>query len=179
MVIHNHPYDGSRHSPDIAIVILVFHKGERVAFSASTAHDLDIGAATPGLLIGIPDVYADGMLFAGTKHYEGAAATRRCGRMAGRECGISTSLTLGSAQEWSNRTSRRISMTVLGVGGFDSEKAQDWQVVSPAFPVRPEYRALPVSTRWRTRSASSSWSLSRSDGRHSPARPEPRRSCRR
>ena len=70
VVIHNHPYYGSSHSPDIAIVIPVFHKGELVAYSANTAHHLDIGAATPRLIIDIPDVYAEGMLFAGTKLYE-------------------------------------------------------------------------------------------------------------
>ena len=70
VVIHNHPYYGSSHSPDIAVVIPVFHKGELVAYSANTAHHLDIGAATPGLIIDIPDVYAEGMLFAGTKLYE-------------------------------------------------------------------------------------------------------------
>ena len=48
----------------------MFHKGELVAYSANTAHHLDIGAATPGLIIDIPDVYAEGMLFAGTKLYE-------------------------------------------------------------------------------------------------------------
>ena len=70
VVIHNHPYHGSSHSPDIAVVIPVFHKGQLVAYSANTAHHLDIGAATPGLIIDIPDVYAEGMLFAGTKLYE-------------------------------------------------------------------------------------------------------------
>ena len=70
VVIHNHPYYGSSHSPDIAIVIPAFHNGELVAYSANTAHHLDIGAATPGLIIDIPDVYAEGMLFAGTKLYE-------------------------------------------------------------------------------------------------------------
>ena len=41
-----------------------------VGFAANTAHHLDIGAATPGLIIDIPDVFAEGMLFAGTKLYE-------------------------------------------------------------------------------------------------------------
>ena len=45
-------------------------KGVLVGFSANTAHHLDIGAATPGLIIDIPDVFAEGMLFAGTKLYE-------------------------------------------------------------------------------------------------------------
>ena len=47
-VIHNHPYYGASHSPDIAIVMPVFFGGELVGFSANTAHHVDIGAATPG-----------------------------------------------------------------------------------------------------------------------------------
>ena len=70
LVIHNHPYHGSSHSPDIAVVVPVFHEGDLVGFSANTAHHLDIGAATPGLIIDIPDVFAEGMLFAGTKLYK-------------------------------------------------------------------------------------------------------------
>jgi N-methylhydantoinase B len=70
VVIHNHPYYGSSHSPDLCIVVPVFWRGELVAFAANTAHHVDIGAATPGLIIDIPDVYAEGMLFAGVKLYE-------------------------------------------------------------------------------------------------------------
>ena len=70
VVIHNHPYHGASHSPDIAIVIPIFYENQLVGFSANTAHHLDIGAATPGLIIDIPDVYAEGMLFAGTKLFE-------------------------------------------------------------------------------------------------------------
>ena len=70
VVIHNHPYYGSSHSPDIAVVIPIFYRDRLVGYSANTAHHLDIGAATPGLIIDIPDVYAEGMLFAGTKLYE-------------------------------------------------------------------------------------------------------------
>ena len=70
VVIHNHPYYGASHSPDIAIVMPIFFEGELVGFSANTAHHVDIGAATPGLIIDIPDVFAEGMLFAGIKLYE-------------------------------------------------------------------------------------------------------------
>lgn len=70
VVIHNHPYYGASHSPDIAIVMPIFWEGEFVGFSANTAHHLDIGAATPGLIIDIPDVFAEGMLFAGLKLYD-------------------------------------------------------------------------------------------------------------
>ena len=68
-VIHNHPYKGASHSPDIAIVMPVFSQGELVGFSANTAHHVDIGAATPGLIIDVPDVWAEGMLLDGVKLY--------------------------------------------------------------------------------------------------------------
>ena len=70
VVIHNHPYYGASHSPDIGIVAPVFYEGELFGFSANTAHHVDIGAATPGLIIDVADVYAEGMLFKGIKLYE-------------------------------------------------------------------------------------------------------------
>ena len=70
IVIHNHPYYGASHSPDICIVSPVFHGGELMGFSATNAHHVDIGAATPGLIIDVPDVFAEGMLFKGLKLYE-------------------------------------------------------------------------------------------------------------
>ena len=69
-VIHNHPYYGASHSPDIAILMPVFFEGELMGFSANTAHHVDIGAATPGLIIDVPDMYAEGMLMNGLKLYE-------------------------------------------------------------------------------------------------------------
>jgi N-methylhydantoinase B len=69
VVVHNHPYYGASHTPDLAIVIPIFYQGELVGYSANTAHHIDIGAATPGLIIDVPDVFAEGMLFAGTKLY--------------------------------------------------------------------------------------------------------------
>ena len=76
IVIHNHPYYGASHSPDIAAVAPVFYEGELVGFSANTAHHVDIGAATPGLIIDVPDVFAEGMLFKGVKLYEGGVLNR-------------------------------------------------------------------------------------------------------
>lgn len=71
VVIHNHPYFGASHSPDLCIAVPVFWRGEHVGFAANTAHHVDIGAATPGLIIDVVDVFAEGMLFAGVKLYEG------------------------------------------------------------------------------------------------------------
>ncbi|WP_335949679.1 hydantoinase B/oxoprolinase family protein [Salipiger bermudensis] len=69
VVVHNHPYHGASHTPDLAIVVPVFHQGRLVGFAGNTAHHVDIGAATPGLIIDVPDVYAEGMLLAGVKLY--------------------------------------------------------------------------------------------------------------
>lgn len=76
IVIHNHPYYGASHSPDIAAVAPVFYDGELVGYSGNTAHHVDIGAATPGLIIDVPDVFGEGMLFKGVKLYEGGKRNR-------------------------------------------------------------------------------------------------------
>jgi N-methylhydantoinase B len=69
-VIHNHPYFGASHSPDIAIIMPVFFQGELVGFAGNTAHHVDIGAATPGLIIDVPDMFAEGMLLNALKLYD-------------------------------------------------------------------------------------------------------------
>ena len=71
LVIHNHPYKGCSHTPDIAVVMPVFHEGNLVGFSANTAHHVDIGAATPGLIVDVPDMWAEGMILDAVKLYEG------------------------------------------------------------------------------------------------------------
>ena len=70
-VLHNHPYKGASHSPDIAVVMPVFSNNKLIGFSANTAHHVDIGAATPGLIIDVPDMWAEGMLLDAVKLYEG------------------------------------------------------------------------------------------------------------
>ena len=68
--IHNHPHYGAAHSPDIAVITPVFYEGEHIAWTATNAHHLDIGAATPGLAVDLEDVYAEGTLFKATKVYD-------------------------------------------------------------------------------------------------------------
>ncbi len=48
VILHNDPYAGATHSPDVAIVIPIFHDGELVGFAGASAHVLDIGGAYPG-----------------------------------------------------------------------------------------------------------------------------------
>ncbi len=69
--IHNHPHYGATHSPDMAIFVPIFYQDEHIAWAATNAHHLDIGAATPGLAVDLEDVYAEGTLFRGIKLYDG------------------------------------------------------------------------------------------------------------
>ena len=48
VIMHNDPYGGASHGPDVAFCVPVFDDGELIGFSVTTAHHLDIGAHTPG-----------------------------------------------------------------------------------------------------------------------------------
>lgn len=65
VVIHNHPYYGASHQPDVGFIVPVFHAGELVGFSGTTAHHLDLGALTPGTcgIVDASDAYAEGLHF--------------------------------------------------------------------------------------------------------------------
>ncbi|MGH8138563.1 MAG: hydantoinase B/oxoprolinase family protein [Steroidobacteraceae bacterium] len=72
VIIHNDPYHGASHSPDIGICVPVFTEGRLVAFSMTTAHHLDIGSSQPGTC-GISecvDTYAEGLQLRALKVYE-------------------------------------------------------------------------------------------------------------
>ena len=72
VILHNSPYDGASHGPDIGFGIPVFHKDQLVGFSFTTAHHLDIGAFTPGScgIVDAVDAYAEGLQFKAIKCYE-------------------------------------------------------------------------------------------------------------
>ncbi|MFP4360774.1 MAG: hydantoinase B/oxoprolinase family protein [Alphaproteobacteria bacterium] len=63
VIMHNDPYSGGSHGPDVAFVIPVFVEGELVAYVATTAHHLDIGALSPGScgIVDALDAYAEGL----------------------------------------------------------------------------------------------------------------------
>jgi len=73
VVVHNHPYYGASHQPDVAFCVPVFHGGELVGFSVTTAHHLDLGALTPGTcgIVTAADTYAEGLLLNAVKVQEG------------------------------------------------------------------------------------------------------------
>jgi N-methylhydantoinase B len=70
--IHNDPYAGASHGPDVAFVVPAFYKKKLVGFAVTTAHHLDIGAHTPGSggIVDAIDCYAEGLRFQALKVYE-------------------------------------------------------------------------------------------------------------
>jgi N-methylhydantoinase B len=69
VVIHNHPYYGASHGPDVGFCVPIFYGAELVGFSATTAHHLDLGALTPGTagIVDATDAYAEGLQFNAVK----------------------------------------------------------------------------------------------------------------
>ena len=60
--IHNDPYLGASHSPDIAFLVPIFHCGLLIAWSCTAAHHMDIGCAKPGTsVIDAVDEWAGGL----------------------------------------------------------------------------------------------------------------------
>jgi len=72
VIIHNSPYHGASHGPDVGFCVPVFYRDQLVGFSFTTAHHLDIGALTPGScgIVDATDAYAEGLQFKALKVYE-------------------------------------------------------------------------------------------------------------
>lgn len=69
VIMHNDPYGGASHGPDVAFCVPVFRDGALIGFSVTTAHHLDIGALTPGScgIVDAVDAYAEGLQFKAIK----------------------------------------------------------------------------------------------------------------
>ena len=72
VIMHNDAYGGASHGPDVGFAVPVFHNGRLVAFAATTAHHLDIGALSPGScgIVDAIDAYAEGLQFKAIKVYD-------------------------------------------------------------------------------------------------------------
>ncbi len=67
IILHNDPYLGATHSPDVAIVMPIFEEGQLVGFSGASAHLLDIGGAYPGIAVDLVDNWSEGSIFRAVK----------------------------------------------------------------------------------------------------------------
>jgi N-methylhydantoinase B/oxoprolinase/acetone carboxylase alpha subunit len=81
VIVHNHPYLGASHSPDIAVAVPIFHEGELLGFAAVTAHVLDIGGSYPGINADAFDVYAEAKLYNGLRWYRKGVLNEDLDRM--------------------------------------------------------------------------------------------------
>ena len=72
VIMHNDPYGGASHGPDVAFCVPVFLDGTLIGFSVTTAHHLDIGALTPGScgIVDAVDTYAEGLQFKAIKVFD-------------------------------------------------------------------------------------------------------------
>jgi N-methylhydantoinase B len=69
VIMHNDPYGGASHGPDVAFCVPVFDGETLLGFSVTTAHHLDIGAHTPGScgIVDAVDTFAEGLQFKAIK----------------------------------------------------------------------------------------------------------------
>ncbi|MGH8222414.1 MAG: hydantoinase B/oxoprolinase family protein, partial [Woeseiaceae bacterium] len=72
VIVHNDPYNGASHAPDIGFCVPIFHENTLIGFSMTTAHHLDIGSNQPGSvgIVVCADSYAEGLRFRALKVYD-------------------------------------------------------------------------------------------------------------
>lgn len=59
--IHNDPYFGGSHLPDINVIRPAFHDGALLGYTCLRAHWPDVGSATPGSYGAVTDIYGEGL----------------------------------------------------------------------------------------------------------------------
>lgn len=70
-MIHNNPYPGGSHLPDVDLMLPVFHEDELIAFSVSRGHHGDIGGANAGSFAGnSTSIFQEGVRIPPTKLYD-------------------------------------------------------------------------------------------------------------
>src|SRR3989442_372026 len=59
--IHNDPYFGGSHLPDVNVVRPAFHASELLGFACLRAHWPDVGSATPGSYGAVTEIFGEGL----------------------------------------------------------------------------------------------------------------------
>jgi N-methylhydantoinase B len=59
--VHNDPYHGGSHLPDVNVVRPAFHEEELIGYACLRAHWPDVGSATPGSYGAVTDIYGEGL----------------------------------------------------------------------------------------------------------------------
>src|SRR5271166_2117303 len=59
--VHNDPYFGGSHLPDVNVVRPAFHAGRLIGYACLRAHWPDVGSATPGSYGAVTDIFGEGL----------------------------------------------------------------------------------------------------------------------
>ena len=150
VVIHNHPYYGASHQPDVAIVIPIFLGDELVGFSATTAHHLDLGALTPGTcgIVDATDAWAEGLLLNAVKVEEEGRPVRSAWRILADNTRL-PKLVVGDleAQVAAARLGVDRMLELVGRFGLETVRAASEQLMDLSEQaLRREIEALPDGT---------------------------------
>jgi N-methylhydantoinase B/oxoprolinase/acetone carboxylase alpha subunit len=70
VIIHNNPYQGASHAPDLLVAVPIFWEDEHVAWAAATTHLTDVGGVFPGIAIDVFDVFAEAKIYDSIKLYD-------------------------------------------------------------------------------------------------------------
>ena len=68
--IHNDPYFGGSHLPDVNVITPAFHAGTLLGFACVRAHWPDIGSATPGSYGATTEIFGEGLRLPPVRLYE-------------------------------------------------------------------------------------------------------------
>jgi len=74
--IHNDPYFGGSHLPDVNVVSPAFIDGELLGFCCVRAHWPDVGSATPGSYGAVTEIYGEGLRLPPVRLYRGGEVNR-------------------------------------------------------------------------------------------------------
>src|SRR5207245_10772652 len=59
--LHNDPYFGGSHLPDVNVVRPAFYEGRLLGYACLRAHWPDVGSATPGSYGAVTDIFGEGL----------------------------------------------------------------------------------------------------------------------
>jgi N-methylhydantoinase B len=59
--LHNDPYFGGSHLPDVNVVRPAFHEGQLLGYTCLRAHWPDVGSATPGSYGAVTEIFGEGL----------------------------------------------------------------------------------------------------------------------
>ena len=74
--IHNDPYFGGSHLPDVNVVTPAFHGGRLIGFACIRAHWPDVGSATPGSYGAVTEIFGEGLRLPPIKLYSKGVLNR-------------------------------------------------------------------------------------------------------